>query len=285
MPETRKQPLFRFAPSPTGYLHLGHAFSALFTWWHAARTGGTVLLRIEDIDPQRCKPQFDEAILEDLDWLGLRWPEPVRRQSAHQPLYQAALDRLAPFTYPCFCSRKEINAEIARSVHAPHGPEGPLYPGTCRALSPAERAARLAQGAPHAIRLDVAKAAAAAGRLHWQDVNQGSVAAEPGVLGDAILARKDVPMSYHLCVVVDDAAQRISEITRGDDLYHATHLHRLLQALLDLPSPRYRFHPLMRNAAGERLSKRDGAIALRDLRAAGERPEAIRSRLGFDRFP
>ncbi len=273
------RPRFRFAPSPTGYLHLGHAFSAFFTWAEAARCDGEVLLRIEDIDPQRCRPEYDQAIRDDLAWLGLTWPEPVRRQSEHFDDYRAALARLAAVTYPCFCSRKEIAAELDAMGHAPQGPDGPLYPGICRGLSTAERQARLEAGMPYAIRLDVARAAAVTGPLTWTDLDRGSIAATPALLGDVVLARKDVPTSYHLAVVVDDGLQGISHVTRGADLAAATHLHRLLQALLELPTPVYRFHPLIRNAEGARLSKRDRATALRELRAAGAQPDSIRARL------
>ena len=229
----------RFAPSPTGLLHLGHAHSALFGWTAARDRNGLFLLRIEDIDPARCRPEFERQLMEDLSWLGLTWPTPVRRQSDHLDDYRAALDRLAGLgvTYPCFCTRKEIEEEIARAGHAPHGPDGALYPGTCRHLSDAERSARLAAGQAFAIRLDVARAGRLAGPLSWRDHAAGQIDATPEILGDVVLARKDVPTSYHLSVTVDDALQGVTLVTRGSDLFHATHLHRLLQALLGLPPP------------------------------------------------
>lgn len=269
----------RFAPSPTGYLHLGHAHSAL-VGWHKARTeSGRFLLRIEDIDPARCRPEFEAAILEDLGWLGLDWEQPVRRQSDHLADYQGALDRLRGLgvLYPCFCSRKDI----AAAVSAPHGPEGPIYPGTCRAF-PAETAqARQARGDPYALRLDVAKARAMTGALTFQDQREGTVEARPETLGDVVLARRDAPASYHLCVTVDDHLQGVTLVTRGVDLFHATHIHRLLQAILDLNVPTYLHHLLLTNAAGERLSKRDGAVAIRALRQAGRSAAEVRALAGF----
>jgi len=269
----------RFAPSPTGYLHLGHALSALT----AAELGDRFLLRIEDIDATRCRPEFEAAIYEDLAWLGLTWETPVRRQSEHMADYRAALDRLdaRDFLYPCFCTRKQIQAEIARSPSAPQGPDGPLYPGTCRALTPAERARRIAAGADHAIRLDVTRAVAVAGRLTWEDELAGRIDAVPEALGDVVLARKEVPTSYHLAVTVDDARQGITLVVRGQDLFAASHIHRLLQALLDLPTPRYHHHRLLTDAAGRRLAKRDGATSLRALREAGRTPAEIRAMAGL----
>jgi glutamyl-Q tRNA(Asp) synthetase len=269
----------RFAPSPTGYLHLGHAHSALVGWHRARAETGRFLLRIEDIDPARCRPEFEAAILEDLGWLGLAWEQPVRRQSDHLADYQAALDRLRGLSllYPCFCSRKDI----AAAVSAPHGPEGPVYPGTCRTL-PAEVArARQERGDPYALRLDVAKARAMAGPLTFQDEREGRVEARPETLGDVVLARRDAPASYHLCVTVDDHLQGVTLVTRGVDLFHATHIHRLLQAILDLNIPTYLHHLLLTNAAGERLSKRDGAVAIRALRQAGRSAAEVRALAGF----
>lgn len=276
----------RFAPSPTGLLHLGHAHSALFAW-RAAGSGGRCLLRIEDIDPGRCRPEFEAALKEDLAWLGLTWPEPVRRQSEHLADYAAALDRLTRqgLLYPCFCTRRDIAEEIARSGAAPHpaamGPEGPLYPGICRALSADQRAARLAEGVPHALRLDVTKAKALAGPLGWADRRHGKFLATPEIHGDAVLARKDVPTSYHLSVVVDDALQGVTLVTRGEDLLPATHLHRLLQALLGLPVPDYHHHGLVTDEAGRRLAKRDDARSLRGLREAGHDAAEVRAMAGF----
>lgn len=273
----------RFAPSPTGLLHLGHAHSALRAFEAARAGGGRFLLRVEDIDRSRCRPEFELAIFEDLAWLGLEWETPVLRQSERTPDYVAALARLdaAGVLYPCFCSRKEAEVEFARSASAPHGPEGPLYPGTCRVLSPAERASRREAGRSYALRLDVVRAKALAGTLRWSDRLGGEVEARPERLGDVVLARKDAPASYHLAVTVDDAAQGVTLVLRGEDLFHATHLHRLLQALLGLPTPEYEHHPLLRNAAGERLSKRDGALSLRALREAGRTPQEVRRLAGL----
>jgi glutamyl-Q tRNA(Asp) synthetase len=273
----------RFAPSPTGYLHVGHVASAL-TGWRAARdAGGRFLLRIEDIDATRCRPEYERAIYEDLAWVGLTWEEPVRRQSQHMADYTAALERLdlLGVLYPCFCTRQEIAAEVAAATNAPHGPDGPLYPGTCRALSIGERASRIARGLPYALRLDAAAAARIAGPLGWQEEGRGTIAVEPGKLGDAVLARKEVATSYHLAVTVDDALQGVTLVTRGEDLFHATHLHRLLQALLGLASPRYRHHMLLTGADGRRLAKRDGALTVRALRAAGRTPSELRAMAGF----
>ncbi len=277
----------RFAPSPTGLLHLGHAFAALFATQAARATGGRFLLRIEDIDTARARPEFEKAVEEDLAWLGLSWERPVRRQSEHFAAYRSALDALKQrdLLYPCFCTRKEIAAEIAVSAAAPQGPDGPLYPGTCRHLDNVERARRLASGDDHAWRLDVARAVAVGCASTFEESGdvpeRGTVVARPEIFGDVVLARKDTPASYHLAVVVDDASQGVTLVTRGLDLLPATHLHRLLQALLDLPVPRYRHHRLITDAAGKRLAKRDQATALRTLRERGVRPEEIRTQLGF----
>jgi glutamyl-Q tRNA(Asp) synthetase len=273
----------RFAPSPTGYLHIGHAASALTGWLAAKRNGGRFILRIEDIDATRCRPEYEAAIHEDLAWLGLDWERPVRRQSEHMIDYAAALERLraAAVLYPCFCTRQEIAAEIAAATNAPHGPDGPLYPGTCRGLTMSERATRMDRGQPYALRLDAAAATRLTGPLSWQEEPRGTVAVEPGKLGDAVLARKDVAASYHLAVTVDDALQGVTLVTRGEDLFHTTHLHRLLQALLGLAVPDYRHHILLTNAAGRRLAKRDGALALRALRLAGRSPDEVRAMAGF----
>jgi glutamyl-Q tRNA(Asp) synthetase len=268
----------RFAPSPTGYLHLGHAHSAL-SGWHRARAGsGRFLLRIEDIDPARCRPEYEGAILEDLAWLGLDWDGPVRRQSEHLQDYKAALDRLRGLglIYPCFCSRKDI----AAAVSAPHGPEGPIYPGTCRSLPAETVRARQERGDAYALRLDVAMARKMTGPLTFVDERQGVVEARPETLGDVVLARRDAPASYHLCVTVDDHLQGVTLVTRGVDLFHTTHIHRLLQAILGLNVPTYAHHLLLTNAAGERLSKRDGAMALRSLREAGRSAAEVRALAG-----
>ncbi|SMH58300.1 tRNA glutamyl-Q(34) synthetase GluQRS [Azospirillum agricola] len=273
----------RFAPSPTGHLHLGHAHSALFGWREARRGGGRFLLRIEDIDPNRCRPEFERDLIEDLSWLGLEWDGSVRRQSEHLDEYRAALARLAGMgvAYPCFCTRKDIAAEIARAGAAPHGPDGPLYPGTCRHLSESVRAERIAAGDAWAMRLDVGAALRLTGPLRWHDRAQGWQTATPELLGDVVLARKDTPTSYHLSVTLDDHLQGVTLVTRGEDLFVATHTHRLLQALSGFEPPDYHHHGLLRNAAGERLAKRDRAQSLRSLRAEGASAAAVRALAGF----
>lgn len=266
----------RFAPSPTGLLHLGHAWSAL-QGWRRAQDGGRFLLRIEDIDPGRCRPEFDAAILEDLAWLGLGWWNGVRRQSQHFEDYRAVLERLEGqgLVYPCFCTRKQIEAEIAASAAAPHGPLGLIYPGTCRALAREERAARLAAGENHAWRLDAARAADLAGPLMWREEGQGTVPVDPLIGGDVVLARKDAPVSYHLAVVHDDALQGVTLVTRGQDLFHATHIHRLLQALLGYPAPDYAHHGLLVGPDGKRFAKRDRSLTLAALRETGRTPAEV----------
>ena len=271
----------RFAPSPTGFLHLGHAHAALTAWRTARAAGGRFLLRIEDIDPGRCHPHFTDAIQEDLAWLGLDWDGPVRVQSEHLAEYRAVLDQLASraLLYPCFCTRAEIEREAAASAAAPHGPDGaPLYPGTCRRMPPAERAARLGAGQPHALRLDMDAALESAPKLlAYTELGQGRVRCDPARFGDAVLARKDAPATYHLCVTHDDAAQGVTVVTRGDDLRGSTDLHCLLQALMGWPTPVYQHFPLLRDADGRRLSKRAGAPALRALREAAIAPETARA--------
>lgn len=273
----------RFAPSPTGYLHLGHAFSALFAWHAAKQTGGRFILRIENIDGPRCRPEFEQAIYDDLAWLGLDWEKPVRRQSEHMADYAAALSRLAAMglLYPCFCTRAEIAAEVARAPSAPHGADGPVYPGTCRRLEAADRETRMAAGAPYAFRLDMARAVAITGSLTWHDATRGEISADPAVQGDVVLARKDVPTSYHLSVTVDDALQAVTLVTRGEDLVQATDVHRLLQALLGLPTPDYHHHALLTDAEGRRLAKRDQAATIRALREAGNAPGEVRTLAGL----
>ncbi|HYD32221.1 MAG TPA: tRNA glutamyl-Q(34) synthetase GluQRS [Azospirillaceae bacterium] len=273
----------RFAPSPTGHPHLGHAHSALFGWRTAHAESGRFLLRIEDIDPNRCRREFERDLMEDLRWLGLEWEQPVRRQSEHLEDYRAALDRLTGMgvVYPCFCTRKDIEAEIAAAGHAPHGPDGPLYPGTCRALPTETRTTRIAEGRPYALRLDVRRAMDLTGPLTWTDRAAGKVPATPDTLGDVVLARRDIPTSYHLSVTVDDDLQGVTVVTRGADLFHATHLHRLLQALLGLTVPEYHHHRLLTNERGERLAKRDRAQSLRSLREDGHSPTEVRAMAGF----
>jgi glutamyl-Q tRNA(Asp) synthetase len=273
----------RFAPSPTGLLHLGNAYSAFYTA-RAARHG-RLLLRIEDIDTGRCRPEFEAAIFEDLAWLGLSWETPVRRQSEHMDDYAAALtalDRLG-VTYPCFCTRKEIAAEVARSPAAPHGPDGALYPGTCRRLTANERSRRLAAGQVYAVRLDCGRAAdIVADGLTWRDRMQGLQTLDPFCHGDVVVARKDVPTSYHLAVTVDDAIQGVTLVTRGSDLFQASHVHRLLQALLGLATPDYDHHDIISDRDGQRLAKRKASVTLRQLREEGVEPDDIRRQLGFD---
>jgi glutamyl-Q tRNA(Asp) synthetase len=278
----------RFAPSPTGHLHLGHAYSALFAARAASESGGRFILRIEDTDGSRCRPEFEEAIAEDLAWLGLEWEAPVRRQSDHFDDYAGALRKLSAqdLVYPCFCTRSDIAAEIAASAGAPHGPDGPIYPGTCRSLSNEVAAERVASGVPFAQRLNVRRALEKIGRpLAFVESGlgdeRGTITARPEIFGDIVLARKDTPTSYHLSVVHDDALQGVTLITRGNDLFPAAHVQRLLQALLDLPTPEYRHHKLILDASGKRLAKRDKDITLRQLRAGGTTPQDIKSRLGF----
>lgn len=273
----------RFAPSPTGLLHLGHAYAALFAAEEVKQAGGRFLLRLEDIDLTRSRPEYETATYDDLHWLGLEWEEPVRKQSAHFPEYQAALQHLIDLglTYPCFCTRREIQEEIARAGQAPHGPEGPIYPGICKRLSQAEVQGRLENGRDYAVRLDMEKALDLAGAvLSWTDLAHGTFIANPLPLGDVVLARKDTPTSYHLAVVVDDAAQGITLVTRGDDLLFATHLHRVLQQLLNLPVPTWKHHRLITDEQGKRLAKRDHARSLKTLRDEGWTPKRVRQLLG-----
>ncbi|MEA3048136.1 MAG: glutamyl-Q tRNA(Asp) synthetase [Sphingomonadales bacterium] len=266
----------RFAPSPTGRLHLGHAYSALLAHDFARAQGGTFLLRIEDIDPGRSRPEHVDSIIEDLLWLGLEWDGEMLYQSERLGLYAEALERLKAegLLYPCFCTR----ADIAASAAAPQGPDGPLYPGTCRGLAAPDLAR------PHAWRLDVAKAAARAGPLYWHDGGT-EVKAEPATFGDVVLARKDAPASYHLAVTVDDAAQGVTDVVRGRDLFACTDVHRLLQALLELPTPDYHHHALLTDAEGNRLAKRHRAPTLADLRNAGLDPADLVASLRRGELP
>lgn len=265
----------RFAPSPTGYLHVGHALSAWFAW----EQGSQCLLRIEDIDRTRCKPVFTDAVYEDLQWLGLTWPMPVRKQSDHFSDYRAVLDRLQSLglMYPCFCTRKDIADEVARSPHAPHQGEEMMYPQICKRLSAGERQERMAAGEAYALRLDVAEAVRrCTGPLYWFDRTQGRQRAMPEMFGDVVLARKDTPASYHLCVTHDDALQNISCVTRGQDLFSATHLHRLLQEILGYPVPEYHHHPLLMDKSGKKFSKRDHALTIREIRNKGFSADQLR---------
>lgn len=272
----------RFAPSPTGRLHVGHGWSALMAHDRARDNGGAFHLRIEDIDGARSREDHVAGIVEDLTWLGLSWDGPVIRQSERLELYAGALDRLKAMAlaYPCFCTR----ADIAASASAPHGPEGAVYPGTCRALPPEIRRMREATE-PHAWRMDMARAVALIGSLTWQDADRGVIHADPLAAGDVVLARKDAPTSYHLAATLDDAAMGITYILRGRDLMAATDIHRLLQALLDLPTPLYRHHALLVGPDGKRLAKRTGGIQLAQLRADGIDPARLRHDLRRGVFP
>jgi glutamyl-Q tRNA(Asp) synthetase len=268
----------RFAPSPTGLLHLGHAYAAITAY----ESGDDFLLRIEDIDKGRSRDMFIQSIFYDLKWLGLSWDEPSLRQSTRMGAYAEALVNLKArgLVYPCFCTRAEIAAEIARAGEAQHGPEGPLYPGTCKALAAGEGVDRMAAGENHALRLDVTKAAVQVGPLTFCEQGHRHPV-DPFRFGDIVVARKDMPTSYHLAVVVDDAFQHVSLVTRGEDLLAATHIQRLLQALLKLPEPRYSHHPLVLDETGKKFSKRDGAVSLESLRQAGATPADIRARIGL----
>jgi glutamyl-Q tRNA(Asp) synthetase len=286
-------PVFRFAPSPNGYLHLGHAYSALLNFDSARRSGGRFLLRIEDIDAVRCRPEFEAAIYQDLAWLGIVWEEPVRRQSRHLADYREAIEKLSALglIYPSFESRAEIAKLAARreaDVRWPCDPDGaPLYPGSAKRMPQEERSRMLDSGMPYALRLDMAAAAARVGDLAWTEQGEGPggetgvVAARPQAWGDVILARKETQTSYHLSVVLDDALQGVTDVVRGQDLFWSTSVHRLLQALLGLPQPAYRHHPLVLDGAGQKLSKSTKATALRELRARGATPVDIRNLVGL----
>jgi glutamyl-Q tRNA(Asp) synthetase len=285
--------VFRFAPSPNGYLHLGHALSALVNFEMARAAAGRSLLRIEDIDATRCRPQYEEAIYADLTWLGLQWEEPVRRQSCHFDEYREALARLDALglLYPSFESRSEIARLVSareREGSWPRDPDGsPLYPGNAGALSRAERERRIASGEPYALRLDTTAAMARAGALNFLETGAGpggetgTLIALPQRWGDVVLARKDMQTSYHLSVVIDDAAQGVTHVVRGRDLFWATGLHRLLQALLDLPAPIYHHHRLILDTDAQKLSKSTDATALRALRARGLSPNDVRRMVGL----
>ncbi|MCB8873573.1 tRNA glutamyl-Q(34) synthetase GluQRS [Acidisoma silvae] len=274
----------RFAPSPTGYLHLGHACAALTAWTRARDAGGRFLLRIENIDATRCRPEYEASILDDMTWLGLDWDGPVRRQQDHLPDYQVVLDKLRGqgLLYPCFCTRADIAREVAVSTQAPHGPDGPVYPGTCAGLSLAEAEDRVAAGQAHAWRLRTGAAHARFGKLDYQEEGLGRVICRPEAFGDVVLARKDCPGSYHLCVCHDDAVQGVTLVTRGEELRLATDIHRLIQALMDWPVPDYAHHALLTDAQGAKLSKRDGALSLRALRAEGIGPAEAFRRAGIE---
>jgi glutamyl-Q tRNA(Asp) synthetase len=286
-------PVFRFAPSPNGYLHLGHALSALLDFEMARAVGGRYLLRIENIDATRCRPEYEAAIYEDLAWLGIEWEQPVRRQSEHLDDYRAAIARLSDIglVYPSFESRAEIATLVAEREALdgwPRDPDGaPIYPGTSKHISAAERARRMTNE-PYALRLDMGVAAAHAASLMWEETGSGpngesgTMVAAPEEWGDVVLARRETPTSYHLSVVVDDAAQAVTHVVRGQDLFWATSVHRLLQSLLGLPAPVYHHHRLLLDADGRKLSKSTRATALRELRAQGATPTDIRRMIGLD---
>lgn len=288
-----KRPVLRFAPSPNGYLHLGHALSAMIDFEMARALDGRFLLRIEDIDAARCRPEFEQAIYEDLAWLGIAWEQPVRRQSDHLDAYRQALARLEAegLVYPSFESRGEIARHIAQHSHTPwpHDPDGsPLYPGLSKRLEPHERARRIESGEPYTLRLDLEAALARTGALTWVETgadpkqDHETLLAEPEKWGDTVLARKDTPTSYHLSVVVDDALQGVTHVVRGQDLYQATSVHRLLQALLSLPAPLYHHHRLILDAEGKKLSKSTRATALRELRQQGMTLAEVRRMVGLE---
>jgi glutamyl-Q tRNA(Asp) synthetase len=285
--------VFRFAPSPNGYLHIGHAYSALVNQRLARQHGGRFLLRIEDIDTGRCRPEYEEAIFEDLAWLGVEWEKPVRRQSERFSAYSRALEQLreASLAYPCFCTRSDLARDVADRPDWPRDPDGvSLYTGACKHMTESERGRRLASGQSAALRLDMGEALGRLdGPVGWRESGEGEIArdisAEPSVWGDTIIGRRDVPASYHIAVVIDDADQGVTDVARGMDLFNATSLHRLLQVLLDLPAPNYRHHELLRDERGAKLSKSAHAKSIRALREEGVTAEEVRARLGFSREP
>lgn len=273
----------RFAPSPSGDLHLGHAYSAKLNYDFACENGGKFILRIEDIDHLRCKTEFENSIIVDLHWLGLKWPTPARRQSDHFNDYAAALKKLEDkgLLYPCFCTRRDIREEINESSRAPHlgpklGPEGLIYPGICKHLTEKERQQKIANDIPHAMRIDLKKAMSLVPEaLYWTDLETGRQKTEPELMGDVVLARKDFPTSYHLSVVIDDDIQNITHVIRGEDLYYASHFQRLLQHLLDLKPVIYKHHSLLKTKDGNRLAKRDKSITIKSIRKSGLSPDKL----------
>ncbi|MEQ8708151.1 MAG: tRNA glutamyl-Q(34) synthetase GluQRS [Rhodospirillales bacterium] len=274
----------RFAPSPTGHLHLGHAYSALLACQRARQQGGHFLLRLEDIDNTRCRPEYIDDLLEDLQWLGIDWDGPVLKQSGRMQAYQAALDALRGMglLYPCFCTRRDILAEVGASGSAPQGIDGPVYPGICRGLSSAEAEHRISSGVPYAWRLDMTAAMEQSGTLGWTDELGGPQVCNAEQAGDVVLGRKDIGTSYHLAVTVDDTFQNVSLVIRGQDLFQATHIHRLLQALLGLPTPVYHHHHLLTDSQGRRLAKRDRSATLRNMRQSGLSASDVRRMAGLD---
>lgn len=273
----------RFAPSPTGYLHLGHAYSAMFAENIARKTKGNFVLRIEDIDQSRCRPEFVRAICEDLKWLGLSWSGPLLKQSERFQIYQEVLEKLteADLVYPCFCSRREIQIELESAVNAPHGPDGSHYPGTCRNLERSQREINIAARRPYSLRLDAQRAGSQAGPLEIFDLARGMIPVNPNISGDVILGRKEVTTSYHLAVTIDDAEQGVTIVTRGEDLLPASHIQRLLQKLIGLPETIYEHHRIIKGEDGKRLAKRHRSQTLKSLRDQGITPEGVRKKIGF----
>ncbi len=273
----KKTFITRFAPSPTGLLHIGHGFSALLAYKQAQANDGSFILRIEDIDQTRCRDEFVAEIYKDLSWLGIKWQQPVRIQSQHFADYEKHLNILSDMDllYPCFCTRADIKKEIADAPSAPHGFDGVVYPQTCKKLTIAEQTQKQQGGAPYALRLDMEKAIALLKSknnwpLYWQDEIKGEITATPVEQGDIVLARKETPTSYHLAVTVDDHLENISHVIRGVDLFEATHIHRLLQALLGFDTPIYHHHALLVDDGGQRLAKRSGSATLKSLRENGD---------------
>ncbi len=271
----------RFAPSPTGRLHLGHVLAAQVAYSLARDADGVFLLRHEDIDGPRVREEFYQGIEDDLAWLGLKWDGAALRQTQRTAAYAVALEsfRARQLVYPCFCTRREIQEEWSRIGAAPQGPEAPVYPGTCRQLTPLQRQEKIESGIAYAWRLDASKASALAGPLTFHDLRFGEIPVNPKLLGDVVLARKDIGTAYHLAVVVDDAFQEITHVTRGEDLLASTHVHRLLQALLELPEPRYLHHPLILDNEGKRLAKRNDSLAIATLRENGSSPSEVLARV------
>jgi glutamyl-Q tRNA(Asp) synthetase len=274
----------RFAPSPTGHMHLGHVFSALFSYEAAKKLGGKFILRIEDIDSQRSSKVFEESIYEDLEWLQIKYSTDIRYQADHMDDYKGAIKELQKLdmVYPCFCSRSDIKAEIMRAGNAPHEEETSIYPGTCRRLSKEERIKKIAIGTSFAWRLNIRAAAKKLGNLVWRDLRLGKHTVPVGTMGDVVLARKDVPTSYHLSATLDDHIQRIGLVTRGEDLVSATHVHKIIQSLLELKSPIYLHHPLILDSKGVRLSKRTRAQTIKSLKTSGLKRNDVIDLFGKD---
>jgi glutamyl-Q tRNA(Asp) synthetase len=275
----KKMIITRFAPSPTGLLHLGHAYSAMLVYNSVLNSSGIFHLRIEDIDPGRCRIEYEKAIKEDLHWLGISWQQQVRRQSEHMADYANALENLQKknLLYPCFCTRKDIKKLPASKP----GPDGPIYPGICRDLNPAKRREFIESGKPFAMRLDMQKATELVGQLTWSDSEAGEIVATPEIFGDVVLARKETPTSYHLAVTVDDHIQRVNLVIRGQDLFQATHIHRLLQELLGLDVPDYQHHRLLLDSNGKKFAKREQSLSLEELRLGGATPEQVWLKVGL----